>query len=40
MNIPHAAALVSVNETLKIMYKPTDGHNLFTYFLCAASAGI
>jgi len=39
MNIPHAAALVCVNESLKVLYRPQDGHNLFTYLICAAVGG-
>lgn len=39
MNVPHAAVMICVNETLKIIYRPKDGHNFFTYLLCAASAG-
>lgn len=39
MNVPQAAAVVSVNETLKVLYKPKDGHNFFTYLVCAAIAG-
>jgi len=39
MNVPQAAAIVSVNETLKILYKPKDGHNIFSYFMCAGIAG-
>jgi len=39
MNVPQAAAIVSVNETLKVMYRPKDGHNVFSYFLCAGIAG-
>ncbi len=39
MNGPQAAAVVSVNETLKIYYRPEGGHNLATYFICAAIAG-
>jgi len=39
MNVPQAAAIVSVNESLKILYKPKDGHNIFSYFMCAGIAG-
>jgi len=40
MNVPQAAALVCVNETLKVLYRPTEGHNFLSYLICAASAGI
>ena len=39
MNIPQAAVIVSMNETLKIMYRPKEGHNFLTYLICAATAG-
>lgn len=39
MNGPQAAAIVCVNETLKIYYRPESGHNIATYFACAAIAG-
>jgi len=39
MNVPSAAAIVSVNETLKVLYRPKDGHNVFSYFACAGLAG-
>jgi len=39
MNVPQAAVIVSVNESLKILYRPQQGHNVFSYFLCAGIAG-
>jgi len=39
MNVPQAAAIVSVNESLKVMYRPEKGHNVFSYFMCAGLAG-
>jgi len=39
MNVPQAAAMVTMNETLKVLYKPKNGHNVFSYFLCAGMAG-
>lgn len=39
MNIPQAAITVSANETLKILLRPKDGHNMFSYLACAAAAG-
>jgi len=39
MNVPQAAAIVSVNESLKVLYRPEKGHNILTYFLCAGIAG-
>jgi len=40
MNVPSAAAIVSVNETLKVLYRPQNGHNVFSYFACAGLAGM
>ena len=40
MNVPNAAITVSANETLKIWFRPKDGHNIFSYLACAAAAGI
>lgn len=39
MNVPQAAAIVSVNESLKVIYRPKNGHNVFSYFMCAGIAG-
>lgn len=40
MNIPFAAMLVSVNENLKTMTKPTESPYTFSlYFACAFLAG-
>jgi len=39
MNVPQAAVIVSVNESLKVLYKPKNGHNVLSYFLCAGIAG-
>jgi hypothetical protein len=39
MNVPQAAAIVSVNESLKVMYRPEKGHNVLSYFMCAGLAG-
>jgi solute carrier family 25 iron transporter 28/37 len=39
MNVPQAAVIVCVNESLKVLYKPKNGHNVFSYFFCAAVAG-
>jgi len=39
MNVPQAAVIVSVNESLKVLYRPEKGHNILTYFLCAGIAG-
>lgn len=39
MNVPNAAILVGVNETLKHNYKPEKGHTIFSYILCAFTAG-
>jgi solute carrier family 25 iron transporter 28/37 len=40
MNIPNAAVMVGMNETLKVLYKPENGgHNFFSYFMCAGLAG-
>eukprot|EP01017_Pseudomicrothorax_dubius_P032781 TRINITY_DN4328_c0_g1_i5.p1 TRINITY_DN4328_c0_g1~~TRINITY_DN4328_c0_g1_i5.p1 ORF type:complete len:317 (-),score=32.90 TRINITY_DN4328_c0_g1_i5:187-1137(-) len=38
-NIPNAGVLVGVNDTLKVVLKPKDGHNFFSYFACALIAG-
>ncbi len=41
MNIPFAAMLVSVNENLKVLAKPTESNWTFSlYFGCAFLAGI
>jgi len=39
MNVPAAAAVVSVNESLKVLYRPKNGHNVLSYFACAGLAG-
>ncbi len=40
MNIPFAAMLVSVNENLKVLSKPTESKYTFSlYFACAWMAG-
>ena len=39
MNVPAAAAVVSVNESLKVIYRPNNGHNIMSYFACAGLAG-
>jgi len=39
MNVPNAAILVGVNETLKHNYKPEKGHTISSYILCAFVAG-
>lgn len=39
MNVPAAAAIVSVNESLKVLYRPKNGHNVMSYFACAGLAG-
>ena len=39
MNLPSAATIVGVNESLKVMLEPKGGHRFWTYFLCASIAG-
>lgn len=39
MNVPHAAILIGINETLKHSYKPEGGHSILSYLLCASIAG-
>jgi solute carrier family 25 iron transporter 28/37 len=39
MNIPNAAVIVGVNDSLKVAFKPKNGHNFISYFLCAGIAG-
>jgi len=39
MNVPNAAILVGINETLKHNYKPEGGHTIFSYIACAFIAG-
>jgi solute carrier family 25 iron transporter 28/37 len=39
MNVPQAATIVCVNETLKVQYRPKNGHNVLSYFFCAGIAG-
>ena len=40
MNIPFAAMLVSTNENLKVMSKPSESNYRFSlYFACAWVAG-
>ena len=40
MNVPFSAALVSINENLKVMSKPTESNYTFSlYFGCAFIAG-
>ena len=40
MNLPSAATIVCVNESLKVMYKPKNGHSFWSYLLCASLAGL
>jgi hypothetical protein len=41
MNIPFSAALVTTNENLKVMVKPTESNYTFSlYFGCAWLAGM
>lgn len=40
MNVPFAATLVTVNENLKVLWKPTESSYTFSiYFACAWLAG-
>eukprot|EP01015_Nassula_variabilis_P016556 TRINITY_DN2545_c0_g1_i7.p1 TRINITY_DN2545_c0_g1~~TRINITY_DN2545_c0_g1_i7.p1 ORF type:complete len:340 (-),score=15.21 TRINITY_DN2545_c0_g1_i7:76-1095(-) len=39
INLPSAATIVCVNESLKIMYKPQNGHSFWSYLACASFAG-
>jgi solute carrier family 25 iron transporter 28/37 len=39
MNIPYNAILVSVYESLKVVYLPWAGEHVSSYFICAGISG-